>query len=591
MMNPSTSSTLSDGPPEDGEDLVPTKTQVLPAEETDGTQGGQVFGRFRLLMEMGEGGMATLFLARIRGPKMFEKMVAIKRIHGHLTGNEEFVDMFLDEARIAALIHHPNVVNTFDLGIIDGSHFIAMEYVHGQTLLDLFKKSLRLQVPIPWEHAVRIVADAAAGLHAAHELKTSAGESMGVVHRDVSPQNILISYEGHVKVVDFGIAYATEKLSHTKTGMVRGKIPYMSPEQTRSEPLDRRSDIFSLGIVLYELVCMKRLFKASSESESLRLVRAAHMELLPREIRSELPVALEKVIVQCLAREPEARYASAGDLAEALEALLIRDGKAVSSQSFARFMERMFHTQRKLKDAQIQKAVKSTTSTALPSVGMLGGTSSAVKITPDHRSTRFPRSGQLFVVGLGVAVVAVALMALYWWAPFSRERTTSSGASPSASTMQSEPAPISTVSLRIKVQPAVDKVQIVFRGQSYRGSTLKLVVVRSEKMEHLTVSAPGFQTENLLVAPVTDKEIPVKLSAVTPGAPAARSVGQAPDGSAPHPRTHSSGRRRPGMKHPSATNNQPKHIKSPVMTTPAMPATPAMKEPGKPKDLSAPWEW
>jgi len=350
VMNPSTSSTLSDGPPEDGEDLVPTKTQVLPAEETDGTQGGQVFGRFRLLMEMGEGGMATLFLARIRGPKMFEKMVAIKRIHGHLTGNEEFVDMFLDEARIAALIHHPNVVNTFDLGIIDGSHFIAMEYVHGQTLLDLFKKSLRLQVPIPWEHAVRIVADAAAGLHAAHELKTSAGESMGVVHRDVSPQNILISYEGHVKVVDFGIAYATEKLSHTKTGMVRGKVPYMSPEQTRSEPLDRRSDIFSLGIVLYELVCMKRLFKASSESESLRLVRAAHMELLPREIRSELPVALEKVIVQCLAREPEARYASAGDLAEALEALLIRDGKAVSSQSFARFMDRMFHTQRKLKD-------------------------------------------------------------------------------------------------------------------------------------------------------------------------------------------------------------------------------------------------
>jgi eukaryotic-like serine/threonine-protein kinase len=576
------------------EDMTPTRTVEVQVSKARDLQGGQVFGRFRLLMEMGVGGMAALFLARIRGPKQFEKMVAIKRIHDHLTRNDEFVDMFLDEARIAALVHHPNVVNTFDLGTIQGSYFIAMEYVHGQTLLDLYKTSKRLQVPLPWGHAARIVADAAAGLHAAHELKDSDGKPLGVVHRDVSPQNILISYEGHVKVVDFGIAYATEKLSHTKTGTVRGKIAYMSPEQTRRDSLDRRSDVFSLGIVLYELTCMRRLFKTSSESDSLRLVRAAHVEHRPRELSHEIPAVLEEIIMKCLARYPEDRYATAEKLSEALETLLVADGQVVSPQTLAKYMDRMFHDQHKLKDAQIQNAVKSITHGGLPSVGMIGETSSGIDLTSSEQTQPtqpLPRSKGLRVPGLvlaGTALAAIALAALFGLGPFSPERGTSPGTSQSAATAPPAIANLSTVSLLIKVQPANNKVQIAFRGRTYRGSTLKLVVVRSEKMEHLTVTAPGYQTENLLVVPATDKEIPVNLAAMSQAATTAQ-----PPRTAPHSRPRPKGPGRSEKQRPHATNTQPRQ---PQMrgTTP-----PKRKEPvegktnpkDKPKDLSAPFEW
>jgi len=240
----------------------------------------KAFGRYELLMQMGTGGMATLYLARIRGPKNFEKLLAIKKIHEHLLGNAEFISMFRDEARIAALIHHPNVVSTYDLGEIDGAYFIAMEYVHGQTLRDVVKAALRRKDPLDWANAVRIVSDVAKGLHAAHELRSHEGEPLGVVHRDVSPQNVLVSYDGHVKLADFGVAYAAEKMTDTGAGMLKGKVSYMSPEQASGNVIDRRSDIFSLGTVLFEAVTQQRLFKEDTEAATLQTVRVADVPLI-----------------------------------------------------------------------------------------------------------------------------------------------------------------------------------------------------------------------------------------------------------------------------------------------------------------------
>jgi len=217
--------------------------------------GNQRLGRFELLMEISHGGMATLYLARMSGPQSFEKLVAVKRIHDHLAKERQFVEMFFDEARIAARIEHPNVASIFDLGEMDGIFYLAMEYVHGENLKDVIRESIRQHIAIPWTIIVTIVAEAARGLHAAHELKNSEGRLLGVVHRDVSPQNIVVSYDGHVKVIDFGVAYAAERVTHTEEGSVKGKLAYMSPEQVAGEPVDRRSDIFSLGIVLHEALC------------------------------------------------------------------------------------------------------------------------------------------------------------------------------------------------------------------------------------------------------------------------------------------------------------------------------------------------
>ncbi len=213
---------------------------------------GRRLGRYELLLEMGSGGMATLYLARMAGPRRFEKLVAIKKIHDHLTSRQDFVDMFLDEAQISARIQHPNVVQLFDLGEADGSYFIAMEYVHGVNLAGLLRAvSGRGSGQYGWPQAAWIVAEAAAGLHAAHELLTTDGRPMNLVHRDVSPQNILVSYDGNVKVADFGIAFAAERITHTSSGVLKGKIPYMAPEQAAGEPLDRRADVFALGTLLF----------------------------------------------------------------------------------------------------------------------------------------------------------------------------------------------------------------------------------------------------------------------------------------------------------------------------------------------------
>ena len=208
-------------------------------------RGPQAFGRYELLMEMGAGGMATLYLGRMTGPSNFEKYLAIKKIHDELVADPQMIEMFLDEARISARIQHPNVVQIFEFDQIEGAHYIAMEYIHGHDLAEL----LRLVAHTPecgyrWAHAARIVADAAAGLHAAHELRTPDGKSLELVHRDVSPQNLLISYDGYVKVTDFGIAHAADKLSKTLAGTVKGKVAYMAPEQVRGGKVDRRADVF-----------------------------------------------------------------------------------------------------------------------------------------------------------------------------------------------------------------------------------------------------------------------------------------------------------------------------------------------------------
>jgi len=294
--------------------------------------GERALGRFRLLHELGSGGMATLYLATDE----LGCLVAIKRLHAHLAADPRFVEMFVDEATIAAHVVHPNVCKVMGLERSAGHLFIAMEYVHGESLA-----ALLLQVPdLPLDAALHLVSQACLGLHAAHEQLGEDGRPLAIVHRDVSPQNLLLSYEGELKVVDFGIASAAAKLHHTETGTIKGKLAYMAPEQTHGR-VDRRADLFSLGVVLYEAVTGARCFAADSPAEILRRVSDADY-VPPRQHRPDLPGPVEQVITRALAREPAKRYQTAEEMYRDLYACLVRSRAGMSARALGELMRRAF---------------------------------------------------------------------------------------------------------------------------------------------------------------------------------------------------------------------------------------------------------
>jgi tRNA A-37 threonylcarbamoyl transferase component Bud32 len=299
-------------------------------------RGRRDFGRYTLVCRLASGGMANLYLAQLKGREGFEKLVAIKRIHEHLGEQEEFIQMFVDEARLAARISHPNVVQVIELDTLEGFHFIAMEYVDGESLATLLTQAR----PRP-ALCARIVADAAAGLHAAHELRDKSGELLGVVHRDVSPYNILLGYDGAVKMVDFGVARARGNLHTTSVGALKGRLAYMPPEQIRGDPVDRRADVFSLGVVLYEITAHRRLFKAHSEEATMQNVMRGEIAP-PSQVKPDYPPDLERIVMKALEREAEKRHQSAEELQVALEGFLMQSGSLVLSGALGKVMHRVF---------------------------------------------------------------------------------------------------------------------------------------------------------------------------------------------------------------------------------------------------------
>lgn len=305
----------------------------------------QRLGRYRLFFEIASGGMATVYLARTDGYSGFDKMVALKRIHPHLAKEKSFVEMFLDEARIAARINHPNVCGVFDFGETNGQYYIAMEYLAGEPLSRVLKAIWhRPEIkdsPKLYAYAARIVADSCEGLHAAHDLRDASGEFLNVVHRDVSPHNLFLTYDGSVRVVDFGIASARNRLHHTSAGEVKGKFAYMAPEQLRGKGVDRRADVWSLGVVLWEMTTMKRLFRRKTEMETIFAVAS---EAIPRasSVRPQIPAELDDIIAKALTREPEQRYQNARELGKDLLKFLSRSGEVIGPADLAEWMENLF---------------------------------------------------------------------------------------------------------------------------------------------------------------------------------------------------------------------------------------------------------
>ncbi|HET9619795.1 MAG TPA: serine/threonine-protein kinase, partial [Kofleriaceae bacterium] len=295
-------------------------------------------GRYELITPIGHGGMAEVQLALQRGPAGFEKLVVVKLVHENLATQKTFVDMLLDEARVAALVKHPNVVDIYDLGQAEGRYFIAMEYLEGEPLLAVLRAGRdgqRLDVL----STARLVADTAEGLDAAHELRSMAGDPIGLVHHDVSLGNIVVLYNGQVKLVDFGVAKATQ--SATARARVQGKFAYMAPEKLRGGAGDRRSDIWSLGCVLWEALTLRRLFKGGNDSETMLQVLESPV-LAPSQVNGDVPADFDAIAMRALDRDPDRRYPTAKQMAAELEDVLRTHGYAAKNDQIARYMQGTF---------------------------------------------------------------------------------------------------------------------------------------------------------------------------------------------------------------------------------------------------------
>ena len=346
---------------------------------------GQRLGRYELVCPAGHGGMATVWLARLVGTRGFNKPVAVKTLHPSIREDAEAERMFLAEAALASRIRHPNVVEVLDLGEEGGNLYLVMEWIHGESLSTVLTRASK-RGGVPLSVAIRIGAQVCAGLHAAHELTDEEGKPLGLVHRDVSPQNVLLGFNGMVKLVDFGIAKATAEATHlTEMGVVRGKVAYMAPEQIRVEKLDRRTDVFAAGILLYNLTTGRHPFKRDERNETVRAICSDEPAPPPTSFIPGFPERLERVLLRALAKNPDDRYATAQELADELLRTL-PPSRSTPQEELQRFAadlmpDRLAYHQDLIRQAVGVKGVTSMSGGTAPKSAHSSSTLRAVSVT------------------------------------------------------------------------------------------------------------------------------------------------------------------------------------------------------------------
>ncbi|HEV8323349.1 MAG TPA: PEGA domain-containing protein [Myxococcota bacterium] len=454
-------------------------------------------GSYQCLAAIGQGGMAEVFLARHEGKMGFEKLVVLKCIHPHLAKQKYFVDMFLDEARLAARINDPHVVQIYELGEADGVLFIAMEYLAGESLRAVLKGSAQRNRLVDPRLAARIVADAAAGLHAAHELRDTAGEPLDVVHRDASPGNIIVLYNGGVKVVDFGVAKARGKVAQTTGGEVKGKFAYMSPEQLLGEEVDRRADVFSLGVVLWEALTVKRLFRAENDGATVKLILEGTAPP-PSAMRADVPPELDRITLRALAKDRQDRYQTAEALRAALEGYLHGTGGPSGPLELAAYMRDLFPERVRARTNLLESAARPEAGAVAPEdldldAELDSQDSSSVSIAVEDRATmreihhallrgqRAQRRKRLLItaaVALLFAVVLSGVAVKVWRSDTSRPAVVLNA--PGATKGKA----------RIDVTPADARVSL--DGEAVAGAPPLLLEALAPGTHELTVTAPGF---------------------------------------------------------------------------------------------------
>nr|NIQ88064.1 protein kinase [Deltaproteobacteria bacterium] len=369
------------------------------------------FGKYLILDKIATGGMAELFRAKITSVEGFEKLVAIKKILPNLTQDSNLVNMFIDEAKLAAMLTHQNIVQIYDLGSMEGAYFIAMEYIHGKDLRVLSNKSKKKGLLLPLEYALYIASRICSGLDYSHNLKDFQGNPLKLIHRDISPQNILVTYEGEVKIVDFGIAKAARKSADTREGLIKGKVAYMSPEQASGKTIDHRSDIFSTGILLYEMVTGVRMFEGD-DVKILDKVRKADFQKA-ETIVSDLPAEITEILRRALAKAPSRRYTSCvamlADLEECLSSFSVRP----RAEGLSHYMKALFAEEIAAEAAALLK-IEAEVSSLQEEVVSEGKTKTLhilehIEPVPAKKTAPAPSTHRLWLGTWAVAMVAVAI--------------------------------------------------------------------------------------------------------------------------------------------------------------------------------------
>lgn len=341
------------------------------------------FGKYELLRKIASGGMGQVFLAREHSS--VERLVVLKLILPHLAEDDEFLTMFLEEARLVARLQHPNLVTILDLQEVEGRHCLAMEYVQGDDVRRLDKQSRLKGRLLPAGLVMRVISEAAAGLDYAHKARDAQGQPLRLVHRDVSPQNILVGFDGAVKIIDFGVAKAASSGHHTATGVLKGKYPYMSPEQASGQAIDGRSDLFALGVVMWELLTGRRLFKGESDMMTLRLVKDCQVPK-PSQINPKLPPGLDEVVLQALATTPDKRYPDCGAFRLALEDYILQQRLPASTAHLSAFLRELY-AERIAAEADPAKLDQLAEDADLDTKDKSNPSRSHSVVPPGHRST------------------------------------------------------------------------------------------------------------------------------------------------------------------------------------------------------------
>jgi len=368
--------------------------------------------------------MARVYLARAEGAPGFQKLVALKRIHPHLADEKDYVEMFLDEARIASRITHANVCSVFDFGVADGEYYIAMEYLVGEPLSRVHRRVVanadQRASPLLPARMVRVIAQACEGLHAAHELKDSDGESLNVVHRDVSAENIFVTYDGETQIVDFGIAHARQRLHQTAAGQIKGTFPYMAPEQMTAAVVDRRVDVWALGAVLWELLTLRRLFLRDTDVNTMYAVLSGEIRP-PSDYRSDVPAELDAIVLTALQRNPDERWQTARDMGKALRRFLARQDDLVGPAEIAEWMAELF-PDGESRQHQLMGIARTSNASAMSGSPCRAGDQSGrrgVRIPPTSGRRALPAPSlpaSLLVMVVGLAAV-LSVVVLNWLRP------------------------------------------------------------------------------------------------------------------------------------------------------------------------------
>ncbi len=435
---------------------------------------GTVFGKYTLLARIGIGGMAEIRIARQRGVQGFERVVVIKRILDSLGNDEHFVEMFLDEGRVAAELSHPNIVQIIDLGESEGVYFMVMEYLHGEDLAIVARAAKAAGQPVPLSYAVSLIARACEGLAHAHSRKAIDGSSLNIIHRDISPQNIFVTYDGQVKLLDFGIAKAVNRTSQTGQGQVKGKFGYMSPQQIAGDEVTQAADVWAMGVVMFELLSRSRLF---TEKDHLRLAKLMLEGELPtlRSRSPEVPPEVEAIVAKALSRPLEGRYPTAKEMSEALNGWLKGRPDVPTSADLAAWLEGLFKTRIAEKDQLIQAARRGEIQIIETPQALKPGSSSMPSLEVTLSRVMLSPRRRRWLAGAGAALVAAIALGtwLLWPSPPTVEEVPLPPKKPPVVAVVKpppvepkpvEPKPVEPVELNPPVAPA-NEVRRVARGK------------------------------------------------------------------------------------------------------------------------------